>query len=843
MSPVYEIGPFQLDPAAGVLTHAGQPMPLGARAVAVLAVLVKHPDEYVQKASILDAAWPGVVVEESNLAVQISSIRRVFAQAPGGEHWIETLARRGYRFVGPVTAVRDSLLQAASHARQYSTLPEPLTSFVGRERELVEIKRLLPGTRLLTLAGVGGIGKTRLALQAAAEVMAAYRDGAWLVDLAPLVDPALVPSAVAQVLGVREIAGKPLIETLCSQVKGRQQLLLLDNCEHLLEASTQLADAMLRTAADLTIIATSREPLHVAGEQTYPLPVLSLPDPTANAETMGRSEAVQLFLERAQKQQPGFTLTAARAPVVAELCIRLDGIPLALELAAARVPSLSIEQISARLDDRFKLLTGGTSNAPPRQQTLRATLDWSYDLLAERERAVLRRLAVFAGGFTLEAASSVASDEAIDAFAVVDFLSQLVARSLVVADTDVADTRYRLLETMRAYALEKLAEAGETDASQRRHAQYFRARFDRAPDDVRRMSDEDWRAIYPAELDNVRTVLDWALSSRGDPAIGMALAGASGTMWIELSLYDEGTQRLEAALALVGSDTPEVDQARLWRGLGALWGDGRALEKAAAAHQRAADLYHKLDDPLGLGSALVQMGLMLARLGRLDQAASVLERAVPQLERAGAPRVWGHYFSSLGNLKGYMGDPAAAQVHYERALSLFQSAGAERDALSILSTLADVTWMLGDLDAALAASLEAVARLRKSLRARKSTAGNCLTNLAGVHVERGELGEALVAAQEGLPLLKEFGMVWHPLDHLALRAALAGKVANAARLAGFTDGAHIARKMSRQPNEVRAQARLRALLRENIAPDQLERLLAEGARMSEDEACRLALEE
>jgi DNA-binding winged helix-turn-helix (wHTH) protein len=348
---IYEIGPFRLDVGAAVLTQAGVPVALGSRAVAVLTTLVERSNEYVQKDAIMDAAWPSVVVEESNLAVQISAIRRVLADAPGGERWIETLARRGYRFVGPVIERPGD--QQGSRGNKHTNLPEPLTSFIGRERELVEIKRLLPGKRLLTLVGVGGIGKTRLALQAAAEVIDAYRDGVWLVELGSISDPALAPSAVAQVLGVREAVGKSLIEMLCGQVKVRQLLLVLDNCEHLLKACAHLVDAMLRGAAELTIIATSREPLHVTGEQTYPLQTLSLPEPATDAEAIGRSEAVQLFVERAQRQLPGFELTVAHASAIAQLCIHLDGIPLALELAAARVRSLSIEQINARLNDRF----------------------------------------------------------------------------------------------------------------------------------------------------------------------------------------------------------------------------------------------------------------------------------------------------------------------------------------------------------------------------------------------------------------------------------------------------------------------------------------------------------
>jgi predicted ATPase/DNA-binding winged helix-turn-helix (wHTH) protein len=842
LTKIYEIGPFRLDAEAGVLTKGGMPVALGSRAVAVLTALVERPNEYVQKSSIMDAAWPDVVVEESNLAVQISAIRRALAQAPGGEHWVETLARRGYRFVGPVTELADDRQQSALGRSKNTNLPESLTSFIGRERELVEIKRLLPGKRLLTLVGVGGIGKTRLALQAAAEVMDAYRDGVWLVEFGSISDPVLAPSAVAQVLGVREAVGKSLIETLCSQVKGRQLLLVLDNCEHLLKACAHLVDAMLRGAAELTIIATSREPLHVTGEQTYPLQALSLPEPSATVETVGRSEAVQLFVERAQRQLPDFALTAARAPTVAELCIHLDGIPLALELAAARVRSLSIEQINARLNDRFKLLTGGTSTALPRQQTLRATFDWSFDLLAEQERAVLRRLAIFAGGFTLEAASSVASDSAIDEFAVIDLLSQLVARSLVVADTSDAGPRYRLLETTRAYALEKLAEADESDPIQRRHAQYFRDKFDRAPDDWLRMSDAEWRAIYPPELDNVRAALDWAIGARGDSTIAVPLAGAAGAMWAELALYTEGLQRLESALTQVVLDTPESDAARLWNWLGALWGIG-ARDKAASAFQRAANLYRRLDDPLGLGCALVPLGLILVYMGRFEQAESTFAEAFHMLKRADVAKAWALYFNGLGFLRSLTGNTTEARMHWERALSLYREVGSEGPALSMLTNLADTTWTLGDLDAALLATTEAVAHLRGSPQTRKTALGTCLTNLAGVYTERGEPGEALAAAQEGLPLLKEVGMVWYSLDHLALRAALTGNFANAARLAGFADSGHIERKVSRQPNEARAHARLQALLREKLALDELERLLAEGAKLTQDEACRMALEE
>jgi tetratricopeptide (TPR) repeat protein len=451
-------------------------------------------------------------------------------------------------------------------------------------------------------------------------------------------------------------------------------------------------------------------------------------------------------------------------------------------------------------------------------------------------------LAIFAGGFTLEAASSVASDAAIGKFEMIDLLSQLVARSLVVADTTAAGTRYRLLETTRAYALEKLAEAGETSAIERRHAQYFRDRFDHAADDWLRVPDMDWSATYLLERDNVRVALDWAFGARGDVTIGIALAGASGAIWSELSLPGEGVQRLQAAVARVGAQTPELDQARLWLWLGLLWGEA-APPQAVAAFERAIDLYRRLGDASGLGYALVRLGGRLALMSRFDQASPVLAEAFSVLERADVPKALAYYFEGVGFLKQLTGDPAGARMDYEKALSLYRGAGAQRSVLNTLGNLADTTWALGDLDAALAGFRETVALMRKSPLTMRSTLGIYLANLAGVLTERGDLDEALAAAREGLPLLKLGGYVWIFVDHVALRAAMAGKVANAARLAGFTDSIFAAKETSRQPNEARARKRLQALLRGKLAPDELERLLAEGAKMSDDEACRIAVEE
>jgi len=834
----YEIGPFRLDPEAGVLTRDGVPTALGARAVAVLKTLVEHPDEFVSKARIIDAAWPNLVVEEGNLSVQVAAIRRVLSSADGGR-WIETLSKRGYRFSGPLATRPHTQAPVAGVSTRRPNIPEPLTSFIGRERDLVEIKRLLPVRRLITLLGTGGIGKTRLALQVADENADDYTDGVWLAELASINDPSLVPASVAQALGVHERTGTPLTNTLCAHLRSLKLLLILDNCEHLLDACATLIEAILRGTSQVTVIATSREPLRVAGEQTYNLSTLSLPDLTASMETVASSEAVQLFVERVQQQQPGFRMTLDRSSAVAELCVQLDGIPLALELAAARVRSLSIEQINARLGDRFRLLTTGSRTALPRHQTLRAALDWSFHLLAASDRAVLRRLAPFAGSFTLEAAASVVSDEGIDQYAVLDLLSQLVDRSLVVADTIDGGGRYRLLETTRAYALEKLTEADEVDTIKRRHAQYFRNLFENAPDDWLRIPDADWYARYLPELDNVRAALDWALGAHGDAMLAVALAGLSQVLWSRSSLWSEGRQRLAAASGQVGDKTPPLDEARLRCALGMMWITS-APTQAIASFERGVELYHRLGDEVGIGNALLGLGLVCTFMGRFEQAGAFFSEAFPFLERAGLRRPLARYFEGNAFLTMLTGDLASARTHFEKALSLYRDAGTETMAVAVLLNLADMTWALGDLDAALARFREAIALIRKAPVLAKDMLGLGLTNLAGVHVERGELTQALTAAREGLPLRRATDFVG-AMDHLALRAALAGTAATAARIAGYADGRCAAKKVSRQTNEARARDRLQALLSQSLSPDELRQLLIEGAALSEDEACRLAL--
>ena len=568
MRTVYELGPFRLDTEARVLTQDGVATPLGARGVAVLATLVSRAGEYVDKSAIVDAAWPGLVVDENNLAVQISAIRRVLARAPHGTRWIETLSRRGYRFVGPAVEINTSPSPSATAGLKRTNLPQLLQSFIGRERELAEIKQLLPRTRLLTLTGTGGIGKTRLALQAASEVRDAYRDGAWFVDLAPLADPGLVPSALAQVLGVKESVGQSLVKTLIDHLQPLEVLLVLDNCEHVLDACARLAEALLGESAGGTFLATSREPLRIGAERMYPLGTLSLPDPQGDAQSIAQADSVRLFVDRARQHRPSFDLQGQRARAVAELCVRLDGIPLALELAAARMAVLPVEQIVRLLHQRFRLLASGSRSDLPRHQTLRALLDWSYELLDEAERQLFARLSVFAGGWTLAAAEAVGAGEGIAKDDVVYLLIALVEKSLVVADDD--GDRYRMLETVREYAREKLATSGTTNAVRERHRNFFLALAVSAESLLAGPEQAMWLQHLEDEHDNLRSALEYCLLAASGSNAGLRLCGAVHWFWVMRGYRAEGLDWCVRALGIEGIKTVTPERAMALEAAGVL---------------------------------------------------------------------------------------------------------------------------------------------------------------------------------------------------------------------------------------------------------------------------------
>jgi predicted ATPase/DNA-binding SARP family transcriptional activator/DNA-binding CsgD family transcriptional regulator len=572
-------------------------------------------------------------------------------------------------------------------------LPAQRTSFVGRERELVEAKRALAMTRLLTLTGAGGSGKTRLALEVARDLVGAYPDGVWLVELAPLLEGALVPQALATALGVQEQPERSLTHTLVDYLRKKNLLLVLDNCEHLLDATARLADVLLDSCPRLKVLATSREALSIIGEMNWPVPTLSLPDPRKEptTEELQGYESVRLFLERAQRRNPAFALTPGNAQAVEEICRRLSGIPLAIELAAARV-GLSVEQIATRLDDSLRLLTAGSRTATSRQRTLRGALDWSYELLSEPERRLFGRLPVFAGGWTLEATEAVCSQEGIEEEDVWDLLSRLVDKSLVApGTTGDGRPRYGMLEPVRQYAQEKLEESGEAEELRRVHAHYYLTEAEGA--ELAGPQQRLWVERLEAEHDNLRAALTWAVED--EPETALRLAAALARFWEIRSHYSEGRGWLGAMLRLHGHADAAVRAKTLTEAGTFAWHQGD-YEQAIVFHGEALALYRELGDEHGAAFALNCLGTQELEKGDYDRAAPLFEEALSLSRKLSDKRTSAFVLHNLGELARYRGEYERAMTLGMETFSLFREMADEWSSARTLVWLGMVTVYKGD---------------------------------------------------------------------------------------------------------------------------------------------------
>src|SRR5215471_4014174 len=537
----FVFGAFRLLPAQRMLLEDGKPAHLGSRALDVLVALVQSAGDTLHKDQLMACAWPDTVVDEGALRVHVAALRRALGDGRGGNRFIANIPARGYIFVAPV---RHEHGQEAAKLPNTpglgENLPAQLSRVIGRAEVIATVMSRVSQHRFLTIVGPGGIGKTTVAVAAAKALSGSYADGVWFVGLGSLQDPALVPSAVSGVLDSPAGLGDPL-SSLVAWLRDKSALIVIDNCEHVVGAAAATAEAMLRAAPQVAILATSREPLRAEGEWLLRLPSLEVPpersDLTA-AEALS-FPAVELFNERAVATLDGFDLADADIAIALEICRRLDGVPLAIELAAAQVDAFGVSGLAAHLDNRLAMLTRGRRTAVPRQQTLRATIDWSYDLLSEPESHLLCRLGIFPAGFGLEAAAAVVSDGDDAPALISEGIASLVAKSLVTRDGSTPAGRWRLLETIRAYALEKLFESGETNETARRHAEFFRKLVVPAEtSEVLRISVDDV-ARFGREIDNVRTALDWSFSPTGDAAIGVALTAAFAPVWLHLSLVVE----------------------------------------------------------------------------------------------------------------------------------------------------------------------------------------------------------------------------------------------------------------------------------------------------------------
>ena len=552
-------GRFQVSPHRREFLADGRPVQIGGRAFDVLLALIDAQGSVVSKNALMERVWPDRIVEENNLQIQISALRAAFG---ADRDLIRTVAGRGYQFTGEIriTSVgpdgrRSSAAVDREAALSSGNVPEPVSDLIGRDDELREILSFIQEHRLVTLTGPGGIGKTRLALASARRLLPQFADGVWFAELAPLSEPTLVPAAVAAAVGLELAAGETSSDHVACALANKEFLLFIDNCEHVIAGAGTMAEALLHANSAAHVVATSREPLKAEGEWIYRVPPLTVPAPdVTNEHDLLRHGSVQLFIKRAQAVESHLVPVVA---TVATICRRLDGIPLAIELAASRTGALGIEQIAERLDDRFRLLAGGRRTALPRHQTMHATLEWSHELLTASERVLLHRLAVFPGLFNLEAAGAVATSSEVATDEVVDVFSNLVSKSFV----DRTTTGYRLLETIRAFALEKLVESGELEVISRRHAEYHQNLFERAECEWEAGAADEWLAEYGPKIDDLRAALDWAFSPAGNRSLGVALTVAAVPLWMLLSLLQECRSRVERALSALDADASR-DQRR-----------------------------------------------------------------------------------------------------------------------------------------------------------------------------------------------------------------------------------------------------------------------------------------
>jgi predicted ATPase/DNA-binding CsgD family transcriptional regulator len=702
---------------------------------------------------------------------------------------------------------------------------------VGREREIAEVERGLASTRLLTLTGAGGSGKTRLALEAARDLADAYPDGVWLVELAPLSEGTLVAKEVAEALGVPERPAQPLADTLAEVLRDRELLLLVDNCEHLLEATARLVDRLLDSCPHLSILATSREAIGVEGEVRWLVPPLSVPEDGSSPEELEGYESVRLFVERARGRDSSFSLSPQNARAVTEICGRLEGIPLAIELAAARVGALSLKEISKRLGGSLDLLTRGGRTAEPRQRTLKGALDWSHELLSEPEKVLFRRLSVFAGGWTLNTAETVASGDGVEEGEILDLLSGLVEKSLALAEgQEGSGVRYRMLEPIKQYAKEKLEQGGESGTVRRRHADFFLALAEEARPELRGPEDKKWLERLEREHDNMRAALSFALEA-GQTELALRLAGVLGTFWYMHSHSDEGRKWLEAALA-----------ALYWLAFDR-WDHDRAQEVSREAMRLSAEA--QIEGALAASLRIMSAGPSWVR-GDYERGRELLEEGLRIGREAGDRVIVAEALMQLAVTAWGMGDIERGNEIYREGIELCREAGYAFRLPDFLFSLGYQLLLEGDYEGGAALNEEAIAICRE--HGYKRSLNFALDNLGWAALLQGDHARARSFYEESLVVSKELGdkaCASESLDGMACIAASEGEAGRSASLFGAAEALREtlseAVAFQHTPEEAAWREPSRARARSRLGERAWEDTLSEGRAMGLKEAIEYAL--
>ncbi|HET7815320.1 MAG TPA: adenylate/guanylate cyclase domain-containing protein [Candidatus Baltobacteraceae bacterium] len=726
-------------------------------------------------------------------------------------------------------------------AERPSNLPQHVPELVGREADADSVAALLQEHRFVTVAGAGGVGKTALALTVGSQLLQGFEDGAWLAELAP-VDANAVPTVLASLFGITVLSTGSVVDALIAQIKSKDLLLIVDNCEHVVDAARSVLRDLLRACPRLRILVTSREPLRVPGEFVYRLPVLAVPPVhVRSAERLRSYAACALFEERARAHAASFAITDENATAVADICRRLDGIPLAIELAAPRLRVLGVAQLCERLRERFRLLTGGRPGELAHHQTLRALIQWSFELLGENERVLLQRSAVFLGGWTIGAAVEVCADDAIGEWDILDHLASLVDKSLIVAEAGGDEQRYRMLESTREFALERLDEAGARDAVAQRHAQYYAAFAQRADEAWADVPAPSWLAPVLTEIDNFRAALSWCVSQRHDVALGLAVFGRLEAFWWDAQPAEGRRWMDELRDAAETTDDKEA-AARYWLTCAGVALSTAQEKLAVSAAERALEAYEALEHTLGIAAAHRCRGAALMRLGKVDEGEAAAREALERLRTADHRRLVALALRTLAIAPVLRGDLCAAGELYREALAHSQALQDERGVQIISGNLAEIEACGGNYEAALEHGREALEIARTC--GERVIVCTLLTNLAAYLLALERFGECRSTAREALVAAFEIGSEMHvavTLQHLAASGANCGDAARAARLLGYVDAVLERLESTREPTEAREYDRAMAALADRLEAGELLANLRAGATMTPDAAKREAL--
>jgi predicted ATPase/DNA-binding winged helix-turn-helix (wHTH) protein len=824
-SATYRCGPIEIDATDRQLLINGAPARIGGRAFGVLLALVERRERVVSKHELMDLVWPKLVVEENNLLVHMVALRKLL-----GPRAIVTIPGRGYRFMLPVDTVSGGPPPPSATRGNLPASP-PL---FGRAQDLSAVDALMRAHAVVSIVGAAGIGKTRLALAAAVAIDRELPDGRWWIELAPITDGTQVPNSIAGTLGMQLPSGRPPTEALAMALGSRNLLLVLDNGEHLADEVAALVDAFRTRAPNVRLLVTSQELLKCRDEQVYRLGALAVPA-SAQVEDAAEFGAVALFVDRAHAVDSRFRLASDNVSVVVDICRRLDGIPLAIELAAARVPLLGVHGLHGRLNQMFDVLTGGARMKLRRHQTLRAALEWSHDLLSADEQTAFRRLGVFAGGFSLELAQQVVSDERIDQWLVLDLLGRLIDKSLVIADSEPVP-RYHLLETTRAFALEQLAHAGESAEILRRHAQVICELMatHSARDGALSPIDRE-RAVL--ELSNLRAAIDWTMASADNRMLAYELLGKGWLVWHQSGLEREAIHRMQQLWPLPANlpARVEADFCVSWCRLGGV----TPREEHREAARRAEALYRQLGDANGLADALLLVAGFGAWGGRMSEAEQALREAELLLANTTAVGKQAPLARTQGELHLRRGEHDLAIVAFRRQAELRRRADAPIAEHLALGNVGCAQLDAGDVDAA-------IESLRRSVDGLRSLRGSFglelrLGLLAVALAWRGDELDILPLAREAFDFLREAGLTFTPLMAAALQHLRRGDLQRAVLLTGYAYG-RLPREKTIWRTSLPMQQRVRERATAKHPAATVEAWLRAGERLTAEQAAEIAFD-